>query len=677
MLWAARMALAGAMFAGISTSAIGAHSEPNAGHAASSPAQNESQDGQWLAVDQRQGCRALDVNFDDGDTVSWTGDCRNGFAEGAGTLTFSNDGAVVETITATLRRGTVQNGHVVVAWSDGSKYEGDEASGHMNGAGVFTSAKGDRLEGPWTNDVLCGRVRIAWADGDRYDGDWHDGAQNGQGTEIWANGDRYDGDWRDGKAEGTGSQKWADGRAYSGAWHDDQPMQTVARAAMPSRPVAMAAPSAPNLAAAPQAAVAMTTGSANVAVATASVPATLMAQAASTPTSATLQSQNVAPPVTMTNTMHAAGAVAPANLVASSANAAGQTAILEGLAGTQLVSVDGSSIAFTATEAGFTRDIARPDGARQATSFNFINDRLGTITSADDPSQTIGLFRVTDSEIDVNYADGRSEVLTPNRNGGLSIALAAPNAGVYCMSWYPQGHLFSDAERKAAVAAYANRLGTGSTAAPPSDGSCTGGATTKTAAAPAAPVAPQSSQASTTNLQNVPRPIPKPMRVSFVRQAPPPWSPPAQAPFAQNTSGVVVVRDSVVHPIDADADASIPATVQASLAPTKLPDSASSCLTVDSDGAHWGFRNHCGYSVQFSYCLMNDPDGLAGCHDGGVAGSVAPNGFGALVADKSIKESGGDHDFRWIACSGGAGEVVPHLDHSDPPAGRCVRPKAS
>jgi hypothetical protein len=139
----------------------------------------------------------------------------------------------------------------------------------------------------------------------------------------------------------------------------------------------------------------------------------------------------------------------------------------------------------------------------------------------------------------------------------------------------------------------------------------------------------------------------------------------------------VVVKDSTVHTIDAGADPVAPASAQASLDPATVPDSASSCLTVDSDGAHWGFRNHCGTSVQFAYCLTSDPNGLAACKDGGVSGSVAPNGFGALVADKSIKETGGDHDFRWIACSGGAGEVVPHLDRVDPPAGRCVRPKAS
>ena len=87
---------------------------------------------------------------------------------------------------------------------------------------------------------------------------------------------------------------------------------------------------------------------------------------------------------------------------------------------------------------------------------------------------------------------------------------------------------------------------------------------------------------------------------------------------------------------------------------------------------HWGFRNHCGYDVQFAYCLMQGNQ-LASCHDGAVAGSVAANGFGALVADESLKETDAKHDFRWVACQGGAGEVIPRLDQIEPPSGRCVR----
>jgi hypothetical protein len=99
---------------------------------------------------------------------------------------------------------------------------------------------------------------------------------------------------------------------------------------------------------------------------------------------------------------------------------------------------------------------------------------------------------------------------------------------------------------------------------------------------------------------------------------------------------------------------------------------ASTCLSVESDGMHWGFRNHCGYSIQYAYCQMSGTDQLASCRDGTLSGSVAGNGFGTLVADESLKEKDAVHDFRWVACQGGAGEVIPRLDQTNPPSGRCV-----
>jgi hypothetical protein len=650
MQWAQRAALASILLGCASTAAIAANVDLIGANKSSRPqaqqiAQNtngstqadtgQDTDGQWIA-DARTGCRVFDTNYDDGDEASWSGQCHAGLAEGAGTLTFSSGGKVEETISANLHRGNVQDGHVVATWADGSKYDGEEKGGHMNGMGVFTNAQGDRLEGHWIDDELTGNVRVAWANGDRYTGDWKDGKANGTGTEIWTNGDRYDGQWRDGKADGVGAQKWADGRSYKGQWRNDEPLNEVA--STNARPATPGTGSMTAVAAAPAQAVA----SAAPAAAKAASPMEMLASA-------------------------------PMASAGDSTGSQGKVAILDGLSGTRLVSVDGSSIAFTAHENGFTREIARPDGAALATSFVFINNRLGTVANSSDETQTIGLFRLTDSEIDVDYADGRSEVLTPNPGGGLSIALAAPDGRSYCMSWYPDGHVFSDAEKKAAVAAYADRLGEKGGAGPAQAGSCAGSATARSAVEHAASQAPVPTP--TVNLQNVPRPIPKPTRVSFVTPVASPLPTSSRDTFARDTSGVVVLRESNVHTIDAGADPMAPASPQAML--EQPNENASSCLSVESDGAHWGFRNSCGYSVQFSYCLMGASGTVASCTDGGIAGSVAAKGFGDLVADKSFQENGNEHDFRWVGCRGGAGEVVPHLDKTDPPAGRCVKPRAS
>jgi hypothetical protein len=93
---------------------------------------------------------------------------------------------------------------------------------------------------------------------------------------------------------------------------------------------------------------------------------------------------------------------------------------------------------------------------------------------------------------------------------------------------------------------------------------------------------------------------------------------------------------------------------------------------VESNGTHWGFRNHCPADIQFSYCLLNSSDRLISCSTGAAAGSVAGNGFSALVADTSIKDPRANRAFRWVGCVGGAGEVSPRLDRIDPPMGRCL-----
>lgn len=132
----------------------------------------------------------------------------------------------------------------------------------------------------------------------------------------------------------------------------------------------------------------------------------------------------------------------------------------------------------------------------------------------------------------------------------------------------------------------------------------------------------------------------------------------------------VDVRTSDIHLIDPVAAEPVAAVATTDV---KIGEGASSCLNVESDGAHWGFRNKCAFSVQFAYCTMDGRNQLTACKDGFVGGSVAANGFGILVADQNLRSLNENHDFRWVACQGGAGEVIARLDKSDPPVGRCVR----
>jgi len=390
---------------------------------------------------------------------------------------------------------------------------------------------------------------------------------------------------------------------------------------------------------------------------------------------------------------------------------------LDSVIGKKLISIDGSLITLSASEGVLAREIVSANGAIQKSTFRFINDRLGTVSDARDNAKVVGVFRTGQSDINVQYADGTMETLLTNISGGISLETKALAGAAYCTTWYPEGHVFSVDERKAALAQYASRLGLGdagdkkpeishgcNTAAPaqPVDASAKKTDAPKTDAAKAdAPKAdaskPDASKADASKTDGAAKGAVLASAASAAATtATVAATASTAAKAAPKTADVVAsvkaieksieVRASEVHPIDAPVVAATKTDEKAdAAAPQKLASleldkagadpaakGASSCLSVESDGSHWGFKNRCGYTVQFAYCLMGGSL-LASCKEGAVVGSVAGNGFGALVTDESLKETDVAHDFRWVACQGGAGEVIPHLDETNPPSGRCVR----
>lgn len=336
------------------------------------------------------------------------------------------------------------------------------------------------------------------------------------------------------------------------------------------------------------------------------------------------------------------------------------------IADQKLIAVDGSSITLTPADDKMIVSMASPAGAGQKRSFALMTDNMGTVS--DDAGRVIGFFRVTDSGIEAQFSDGHSEQIALNGAGGLSLSIHA-SSGSSCMAWYPAGHVFSEAERKAAVADFASRLGLGGKEKAPHVDSC---AMIKNAA--------------------------QPMPASHGRHVAP--------SVTASNADPIMVRTSTVHAIDPAASvpmapyiappAAAPApAIAASVTPTPVkwtagahqaslsPDApeaghgASDCLSVDSDGSNLGFRNTCGYGVQFAYCLQTQSETDASCDAGAKSGDVPAKGFAPVVFDANIKPADAEHDFRWVACSGSAAEVTPHLDRADPPSGRCVKSKSS
>ena len=127
-------------------------------------------DGIW--VEPRPGCKVwLSANKLGDYTIQWVGPCRDGYANGPGTLNF-----------------------------------------------LYTGEPAGWYAGPMNAGKFEGRGIRSHADGERYEGDWRDGRRNGQGTVKFPNGTTYVGGFRDDKASGTGTLTDKNGTAFTGTW---------------------------------------------------------------------------------------------------------------------------------------------------------------------------------------------------------------------------------------------------------------------------------------------------------------------------------------------------------------------------------------------------------------------------------------------------------------------------
>jgi len=455
---------------------------------------------------------------------------------------------------------------------------------------------------------------------DRFEGIWVAGKMNGHGTLTRANGERYDGEWKEDLPDGQGTLSRADGTVVKGIFHDGKLEEATLDASQALKP-----------------------GSNEV--------------------------------------VKDSGSTKKDDVKEDAKKDVPEARAFEGISGKTLTGVDGSRIALTLIEGGIERQITETGSQPKKTTFTFMNDRLGTVV--EDGGQAAGanvtgFFRLTDTGVEVRYADGRGEMLTATPDGGVLLRLSSVSGEVSCRSWYPEGHIFSEADKKIAVAEYASRLGLGPAPKESCQGGIPGGVQAGAQGGAAAP--------------SVAAPSPSPLhpaevkpREKAVHAKPTSFISPRFAPAdtARSTQlaalAPVTVKDSVVHSIDegADAAAAPPVVMTALPAPKALPPGqrdASGCLKVESDGNHWAFRNSCGYSVQFSYCMWASSEPLVACGDGhAISGSVAAESVATLTSDTRFGGKDDNHDFRWVACDGGAGEVVAHLDHADPPSGRCER----
>jgi hypothetical protein len=130
--------------------------------------------GEWLA-DAGSGCQVWDPNPQLEESVTWSGSCANGRAEGPGTAQWLKGNMTIEIDKGEWRDGR-QAGKGIQTWSTG-RYEGELADGEPNGRGVLTLQKL------------------------RYEGEFHNGRPNGVGS-LTAGTETVPGTWKDGCLQG-------------------------------------------------------------------------------------------------------------------------------------------------------------------------------------------------------------------------------------------------------------------------------------------------------------------------------------------------------------------------------------------------------------------------------------------------------------------------------------------
>src|SRR5262252_5810952 len=111
MAWVSRTALIAAALTLLATRSAAEFSYERGAWSDPYDQRSISSDPHWL-IDQRTGCWAYDSNAGASDSISWSGECPFGRADGHGTLTFYDRGRIFEQLTGNFDAGTLEDGRV-------------------------------------------------------------------------------------------------------------------------------------------------------------------------------------------------------------------------------------------------------------------------------------------------------------------------------------------------------------------------------------------------------------------------------------------------------------------------------------------------------------------------------------------------------------------------------------
>lgn len=130
--------------------------------------------GDAFVADTKTGCKVFKPNTTQKETVTWSGLCKNGLADGPGIAEWINGGVVSIKFEGSFKGGRIEGTGIMIA-AGGDHYEGQYKEGKRHGHGVYVSANGERYEGEYLNNVRHGRGALTDPQGNRIESDFRDG----------------------------------------------------------------------------------------------------------------------------------------------------------------------------------------------------------------------------------------------------------------------------------------------------------------------------------------------------------------------------------------------------------------------------------------------------------------------------------------------------------------------
>jgi hypothetical protein len=172
---------------------------------------------QWIST--TSGCMVSASNAMVKDVkVSWSGSCPDGYADGKGTLSWSNGNRYAGEVYV----GAI-SGKGTFYWSNGDWYQGDFKNGRREGIGTQHFVCSGQYHGEFHNGVMDGIGVLHMADGNGYEGEFRNGVMQGLGVRTFADGSKYQGEFKHNQQEGLGTLFLANHSRYEGEFKNNRP----------------------------------------------------------------------------------------------------------------------------------------------------------------------------------------------------------------------------------------------------------------------------------------------------------------------------------------------------------------------------------------------------------------------------------------------------------------------